>query len=213
RRMRSAAHGRRPDWSRLVRETSRYAGEAPVPAFLQHRQQPLPLLVLVDVSGSMERYARLLLAFLHQSTRRLRRSVFSFGVTLTDLTQAFRERDTDRMLDLANTLIPDFASGTRLGESLAQLRQHHRFAVVGRRSLVLLISDGLDTGNSELLDHELAWLSGQSRRLVLLRYEGYRPLAAGATVLHRYADRAVAIHNLSHVESLAKELAALMRSD
>ena len=217
RRMQSAAQGRHPDWPRLVRETSRYAGEAPAPAFLRHRQQPLPLLVLVDISGSMERYARLLLAFLHQSTRGLRRSVFSFGVTLTDLTRAFRERDTDRMLDLANALIPDFASGTRLGESLSQLRHHHRSAVVGRRSLVLLISDGLDTGASDLLDEELGWLSRQSRRLVwlnpLLRYEGYQPLAAGATVLHRYADRAVAIHNLSHVESLAKELAALMRSE
>ena len=217
RRMQSAAHGRHLDWSRLVRETSRYAGEASAPAFLRHHQQPLPLLVLVDVSGSMERYARLMLAFLHQSTRGLRRSVFSFGVSLTDLTRAFRERDTDRMLDLANASIPDFASGTRLGESLLQLRHHHRSAVVGRRSLVLLISDGLDTGASDLLDEELSWLSRQSRRLVwlnpLLRYAGYQPLAAGATVLHRYADRAVAIHNLAHVESLAKELAMLMRSD
>ncbi|MBU3720502.1 MAG: VWA domain-containing protein [Burkholderiaceae bacterium] len=216
RRYRSASRGLRPDWSRLVRETARYAGEAPQMGFLRHQYRPLPILILVDVSGSMERYARLLLAFLHQATRGVRRSVFSFGVSLTDLGRAFRERDTDRMLALSTTLIPDFAGGTRLGDSLAELHSHHRGALIGRRSIVLLITDGLDTGDTQQLDRELSWLSRQSRRLFwlnpLLRFEGYRPLASGATVLHRYADRSLAIHNLSHVESLARELAVLMKT-
>ncbi|MBU3724241.1 MAG: VWA domain-containing protein, partial [Burkholderiaceae bacterium] len=184
-------------------------------SYLRHERRPLPILILVDVSGSMERYARLLLSFLHQSTRGVRRSVFSFGVGLTDLSVAFRERDTDRMLTQANGLIPDFAGGTRLGESLTTLRTRYRSALIGRRTIVLLISDGLDTGDMDQLDRELAWLSRQSRHLVwlnpLLRFEAYQPIASGARVLDRHADRAIAIHNLAHLESLAKALAELIR--
>ena len=117
---------------------------------LQRSRQPLPLLVLVDVSGSMERYARLLLAFLHAATRlHRRRDVFAFGTHLTDLTPAFRIADTDAMLAAASAAIDDFAGGTRLGESLATLRQRHARRLVGRRTLVLVITDGLDTGEPE----------------------------------------------------------------
>jgi uncharacterized protein with von Willebrand factor type A (vWA) domain len=173
--------------------------------------------VLVDVSGSMERYARLLLAFLHAATRRLRRrDVFAFGTHLTDVTPAFRLGDTDAMLADAAARIDDFAGGTCLGESLAALREHHARRLVGRRTLVLLISDGLDTGEPERLDAELAWLKRRSRRLLwlnpLLRYEGYAPLARGAQVLHRHADGMLAVHNLSKLEDLAAALAAALKS-
>ena len=215
RRYRLASHGVQLNWPRLVRETCRHGGEAVALSYLRHEQRPLPILVLVDVSGSMERYARLLLSFLHQSTRGVRRAVFSFGVGLTDLSVAFRERDTDRMLAQANAVIPDFAGGTRLGESLTTLRSRYKSALIGRRTIVLLISDGLDTGDNDQLEREVAWLSRQSRHLVwlnpLLRFDGYQPIASGARVLNRYADRSIAIHNLAHVESLAKALAKLIR--
>ncbi|WP_232324391.1 VWA domain-containing protein, partial [Variovorax sp. WDL1] len=173
-------------------------------------------LVLIDVSGSMERYARLLLAFLHAATRRAgRRDVFAFGTQLTDLTPAFRIADTDAMLGAAGEAIADFAGGTRLGASLAELRRHHARRLTGRRTLVLVISDGLDTGEPEMLERELLWLKRHSRRVLwlnpLLRYEGYAPLARGAAVLHRHADAMLAVHNLSALEQLASSLAALMR--
>jgi uncharacterized protein with von Willebrand factor type A (vWA) domain len=181
----------------------------------------LPLLVLVDVSGSMERYARLLLAFLHAATAPrhagpgLRRDVFAFGTGLTDLTPAFRLADTDAMLQAAGHAISDFAGGTRMGESLAALRQQHARRLVGRRTLVLLISDGLDTGAPELLARELAWLRRHTRRLLwlnpLLRYEGYEPTARGAAALHRHAHGMLAVHNLSRLQDLAGSLAALLR--
>jgi uncharacterized protein with von Willebrand factor type A (vWA) domain len=184
---------------------------------LQRRQQPLPLLVLVDVSGSMERYARLLLAFLHAATRRHpQRDVFAFGMGLTDLSQAFEAADTDEMLARASAAIEDFAGGTQLGVSLASLRTQHARRLVGRRTVVLVITDGLDTGEPEDLDRELAWLRRRSRRLLwlnpLLRFEGYAPLARGASVLHRHADGMLAVHNLSRLEELAASLAALMKS-
>lgn len=207
----------RMHWPGVLHEAARTGGEILRLPKLSRREQPLPLLVLVDVSGSMERYARLLLAFLHASTRRAgRRDVFAFGTRLTDLTPAFRLADTDAMLAAAGLAIDDFAGGTRLGSSLAELRRAHARRLTGRRTLVLVISDGLDTGEPALLESELLWLKCHSRRLLwlnpLLRFEGYAPLARGASVLHRHADAMLAVHNLSALEQLASSLAALMRS-
>ncbi len=223
RRLRVAAHAgnhARMHWPGVLHEAGRTGGELIRLPRLARREAPLPLLVLVDVSGSMERYARLLLAFLHAATRglggqRSRRDVFAFGTDLTDLTPAFRLADTDAMLDAAGTAIEDFAGGTRFGESLAQLRTRHARRLVGRRTLVLVISDGLDTGEPEALERELLWLKRHARRMLwlnpLLRFDGYAPLARGAAVLHRHADAMLAVHNLTALEQLAASLAALMR--
>jgi uncharacterized protein with von Willebrand factor type A (vWA) domain len=209
--------GNQLHWSRSLRHAAHTGGELLVLRRMQRVREPLPLLVLVDVSGSMERYARLLLAFLHAATRlHRRRDVFAFGTHLTDLTPAFRIADTDAMLAAAGEAIADFAGGTRLGESLAELRREHARRLTGRRTLVLVISDGLDTGEPEVLEQELQWLKRHSRRVLwlnpLLRYEGYAPLARGAAVLHRHADAMLAVHNLNALEQLATSLAALMRS-
>lgn len=215
RRMRPGARGRQLHWARTLRHAGHTGGELLVLRRMQRRREPLPLLVLVDVSGSMERYARLLLAFLHAATRaHRRRDVFAFGTHLTDLTPAFRIADTDAMLAAASAAIDDFAGGTRLGESLATLHRLHARRLVGRRTLVLVISDGLDTGEPALLDRELGWLTHRCRRLLwlnpLLRFEGYAPLARGAAVLHRHAHAMLAVHNLARLEDLAASLAALL---
>ena len=217
RRTRPGSRGNRMHWARTMRHAARTGGELVELRRLQRAALALPVLVLVDVSGSMERYARLLLAFLHAATRaHRRRDVFAFGTHLTDLTPAFRLGDTDAMLAAASVAISDYAGGTRLGESLATLRQQHARRLVGRRSLVLLITDGLDTGEPEQLARELAWLRQHCRRLLwlnpLLRFEGYAPTARGAAVLHRHAQGMLAVHNLSRLEDLAASLAAVMRS-
>jgi hypothetical protein len=215
RRMRPGPRGRQLHWARTLRQAAHTGGELMLLRRMQRTHKPLPLLVLVDVSGSMERYARLLLAFLHAATRaHRRRDVFAFGTHLTDLTPAFRLADTDAMLAAASAAIDDFAGGTRLGESLATLRQRHARRLVGRRSLVLVISDGLDTGEPEDLARELDWLTHRCRRLLwlnpLLRFEGYAPLARGAAVLHRHAHAMLAVHNLARLEELAGSLAGLL---
>lgn len=223
RRTRPGVRGSRPHWPGAMQQAARNGGEVFRIPLLQRRQQPLPLLVLVlvDVSGSMERYARLLLAFLHAATAprhtgvAVRRDVFAFGTGLTDLTPAFRLADTDAMLLAASHAIADFAGGTRMGDSLAQLRVHHARRLVGRRTLVLLISDGLDTGAPEVLAQELGWLRRHCGRLLwlnpLLRFEGYAPTARGAAALHRQAHGMVAVHNLSRLHDLAASLARVMR--
>ena len=215
RRVRPGTRGARLYWPGVLRHAARTGGEVLRLPRMQRRLQPLPLLVLVDVSGSMERYARLLLAFLHAATRELRqREVFAFGTRLTDLSQAMRMGDVDRMLAVAGAAIEDFAGGTQLGESLATLRRCHARRLVGRRTVVLLITDGLDTGEPQALLQELDWLRRHSHRLLwlnpLLRFDGYAPLARGAAALHARAHGMVAVHNLEKLQDLATSLAALM---
>ena len=216
RRTRPSTTGARMHWPGVMGQAARTGGELLFLPRLERQQKQLPLLVLVDVSGSMERYARLLLAFLHAATRRhSQRDVFAFGMGLTDLTPAFKYADTDDMLAKASLVIEDFAGGTQLGASLASLRMRHTRRLVGRRTIVLIITDGLDTGEPAELAQELGWMKRRSRRLLwlnpLLRFDGYAPLALGAAVLHQYAHGMLAVHNLSKLEELAASLANLMK--
>ncbi|MBX3611933.1 MAG: VWA domain-containing protein [Hydrogenophaga sp.] len=214
RRERFGGRGHRIHWGRALQQARRHDGELLMLPLRQRRPQTLPLLILVDVSGSMERYARLLLAFLHQATRGAPRAAFAFGTRLSDLRSAWRQSDADAMLMLCNQAIADFAGGTRLGDSLTQLRHDHARCLVGRRTVVLLITDGLDTGEPEVLDAELQWLRRHSRRVLwlnpLLRFDGYEPLARGASVLHRHAHGMLAVHNLERLEQLAHALSAVL---
>jgi len=215
RRWRSGARGSRLDWPRLLRTAARQGGEVLALPRRRRREQDLPVLVLLDVSGSMERYARMQLAFLHHQTPRGKRAVFAFGTHLSDLRAAFTLRDTDDMLHAVSQHVADFGGGTRLGESLATLRQQYSQVLVGRRTLVLLITDGLDTGEPAQLQEEVAWLKRHCRSLLwlnpLLRFDGYQPLARGPQVLARHADAQVAIHSLARLENLAQGLGQLLK--
>lgn len=225
RRTSCAMRGARVHWARTMQAAARHGGDVMVLRRLARRREPLPLLVLVDVSGSMERYARLLLAFLHAATGRaqeaggrrvvVRREVFAFGTELTDLKHAFGLADTDAMLCEAGRAIRDFAGGTRLGDCLAELRQCDARRLVGRRTLVLIVTDGLDTGEPADLARELGWLKRHTRRILwlnpLLRFEGYAPTARGAAVLHDASDGMLAVHNVTRLQELANAISILMR--
>jgi uncharacterized protein with von Willebrand factor type A (vWA) domain len=216
RRTHAGGRGERIHWAKTMQLAARQDGDILSLPRLCRKAQPLPLLILVDISGSMERYARLLLAFLHQATRETPRQIYAFGTGLTDLNTAFKLRDTDDMLAQANLQIQDFAGGTQLGKSLQQFRMSQAKKLTGRRTVVLLISDGLDTGLSETLDSEIVWLKRRTRSLLwlnpLLRFEGYAPLATGAKVLNRHVDGMLAIHNLSRLEELASALSKLLKT-
>jgi uncharacterized protein with von Willebrand factor type A (vWA) domain len=215
RRWRSGARGARLDWPRVLRTAARQGGEVVDLPRQRRRAQALPVLVLLDVSGSMARYARMQLAFLHQHTPRGRRAVFAFGTHLSDLRAAFALRDSDDMLQAVSQRVADFGGGTRLGASLAALRQQHPQVLVGRRTVVLLITDGLDTGEPAALQEELQWLKRHCRSVLwlnpLLRFDGYQPLARGPQVLARFADAQVPIHNLAHLDTLAHSLGHLLK--
>ena len=217
RRTRSGRRGDRIHGAQTLRLAAQYDGDAWNLPRLQRQAQALPLLILVDISGSMERYARLLLAFLHQATRKHPRQVFAFGTGLTDLNLPFKQKDPDDMLAHTNARIQDFAGGTQLGTSLTELRMHHAKKLTGRRTVVVLISDGLDTGAAQTLDSEIVWLKRHSRKVLwlnpLLRFDAYAPLATGAAVLHRRVDGMLAIHNLSRLEELASAMSKLLQKN
>ena len=215
RRLAASAQGTRLDWARAMQWAARHDGELVRLPHLQRRQQALPLLILVDVSGSMAVYARWLLAFLHQATRKVPRAVFAFGTQLTDLSAAFRQPDTDTMLATVNRTVRDYGSGTRLGDALHGLLTQHACQLVGRRTVVLLISDGLDTGEPEVLEVALRQLKRRTRRVLwlnpLLRFAGYTPTARGPEVLNRCVDGVLPIHNLNSLEDLAHAVAQVVQ--
>lgn len=223
RRTQAGSRGARIHWSRTLSAAAGHGGDVFELRRLRRRRQVLPLLLLVDVSGSMERYTRLLLAFLHAATRwanfngrrtLVPRKVFAFGTGLTDLSEVFRLADTDEMLLRAGVLIQDYAGGTRLGDSLQALRRKHARCLVGGRTLVMVISDGLDTGEPDHLRTQLDWLRQHTRRLLwlnpLLRFDRYQPSARGAAVLHEAADAMLAVHNIQHLQELAGAISALI---
>jgi uncharacterized protein with von Willebrand factor type A (vWA) domain len=217
RRTRAGARGAQVHWPRAMREAARLQGEVLRLPKKTRREQTLPLLLLIDVSGSMERYTRLLMAFLHAATREARRrEVFAIGTGLTDLSATFRQRDTDRVLADAARAIPDFAGGTRLGPALQVLLREHARRLVGRRTITLLISDGLDMGEPAELAQALTGLKRHTGRLLwlnpMLRFDGYQPLARGARVLHRQADAMLPVHNLNSLQSLAQTLQRLLQA-
>lgn len=220
RRTQISSQGARFDWRSALQSAGRNDGEIVYTPRRKRKLEPLPLLILVDISGSMERYSRMMLAFLHAATRqcggqRVRRHVFAFGTRLTELSQSFKIGDVDAMLTACNAQITDFAGGTRLGDCLTELREHHARHLQGRRTVVLIISDGLDTGEGDTLATELAWLKRRSRRLLwlnpLLRFDGYAPTARGAAALHAAADGMLAVHNLAKLQDLAHSIQTVFR--
>jgi uncharacterized protein with von Willebrand factor type A (vWA) domain len=208
--------GPRVDGTRLdVRRTLRAAlrsGTAWIPLrFRGPRERLPPIVAICDVSGSMERYSRMVLHFLHALTRaRQRVSSFLFGTRLTNVTRSLRERDVDQALTLVGREVTDWSGGTRIGESLHAFNKNWSRRVLGQGAIVLLITDGLERGDSALLGGEVERLRRSCRRLVwlnpLLRYEGFEPRAAGVRAIFDRVDEMRRVHNLENLEQLARAL-------
>ena len=147
RRYRPHPSGRDLDLRATLRHALRYGGEWMVQRRRQRRSRPADLVVLCDISGSMARYARMLLHFLHgMGARRSGVHAFVFGTRLTNITWALRSRDVDRALDAVSRTVPDWSGGTHIGACLRDFNRHWSRRVLGRGAMVLLISDGLDAG-------------------------------------------------------------------
>lgn len=204
--------GRRVDLRATLRVTVREGG---VMADLRRRaprRQPPPLIVLCDVSGSMRRYSEVLLGFVHAAARDLDEvRAFVFGTRLTDITRSLAERAPDAALARIADAVDDYAGGTRIGASLGEFNRRHARRVSIARATVLLITDGLERGDPDVLAVEAARLRRSCRRLVwlnpLLRHDGFEPLAAGIRALLPQADDFLPVHNLASLERLADVLA------
>jgi uncharacterized protein len=183
-----------------------------LPAFRRPRQEHPPVVVLLDVSGSMDRYARVFLHYAHGLMRRhLKLHVFTFGTRLTNITRCLRERDPDVALRLAGTEVRDWKGGTRIGASLDEFNRRWARRVLGGNAALLLVTDGLDRDDAgalaaaaaqlQRLAHEVVWLNP------LLRFDGFEPRAAGVRALLPHVDRFLPVHNLDSLAALGRALA------
>ena len=214
RRSEAARGGPLLDLRRVARRNLRYGGEVLVLPRRRRKQRPRPLALLCDVSGSMDRYTRLLLRFLHATTQGLEGvETFVFGTRLTRITHQLRLRDPDRALDEVARDVLDFAGGTRIGEAVATFNRHWARRVLGRGAIAVIISDGWDRGDPALLAAEMAHLQRSCHLLVwlnpLLGLEGYQPLTRGMSAALPYVDLFLPAHNLASLEALAAMLSRI----
>ena len=213
RRFKRDAHGHRVDMRATLRAGLRDPDIIPLQFKSRRRRRP-PLVVLTDISGSMSRYSRLALHFIHAlTTDRDRVHSFLFGTRLTNITRHLRHRDVDVALDRISDNVPDWSGGTRIGHCLAEFNRRWSRRVLGQGALVLLISDGLDREGAIGLEEEIERLHKSCRRLIwlnpLLRYEAYRPQAQGAKAMIKHVDDFRPIHNLESMRDLAAALGEL----
>ncbi|HSI60233.1 MAG TPA: VWA domain-containing protein [Ideonella sp.] len=213
RRGKAASHPGRPDWRASLAAMGRHGGELWDMRWRQPRTRPAPLVVLADISGSMSRYSRMLLHFVHTLGHAdLRVTSFVFGTRLTPITRALRQRDPDIAVAQVARSVQDWSGGTRISACLHDFNQHWARRVLGGNATVLLISDGLEHGDTAALRFEAERLGKSCRRLVwlnpLLRYDGFEPRAAGIRALLPHVDRFLPAHNLQSLEALAEVLAA-----
>jgi len=212
RRTRPAEHGRHIDAQRTVREALRRGGEIQRLRWKQRRERPPVIVALCDISGSMGRYSEMLLRFLHTLlAHRGRGHVFTFATHLTNITRTLRDRDVDRALAEVGREVTDWASGTRLGVCLHEFNQRWSRRVLAQGAVVLLVTDGLDRDDANVLRSEAARLGRSCRRLIwlnpLLRYAGFEPKAQGIQALLPAVDEHRPIHDLASLAQLAHALA------
>jgi uncharacterized protein with von Willebrand factor type A (vWA) domain len=211
RRFRPEPRGGAIDMRRTLRSAFRTGAE---PIQLERRspsERRPALVVLADVSGSMEPYSRILLHFLHALTNTGDRvHTFLFGTRLTNVTRMLRDQDVDRALDRVGSAVTDWHGGTRIGGALRQFNLRWSRRLLSQGAVVLLVSDGLDREGGSGIAREAERLRRSCRRLVwlnpLLRFEGFEPRAAGVRALLPHVDEHRTVHNLVSLEQLAESL-------
>lgn len=207
-----ASKGTYLDLRRSLRTNMKYGGEPVELAKRRRKMKPRRVVLICDISGSMDRYSRLLLQFVHTVEQGLHRAeVFVFGTRLTRITRQLRVRNIDAALERVSKEVQDWAGGTRIGESLLTFNTRWGRRVLGQGAIVLIISDGWDRGDVDVLRKEMARLQRSSFRLIwlnpLLGSPTYQPLTRGIQAALPYVDDFLPVHNLDSLEALAIALA------
>src|SRR5690349_13860414 len=209
--------GHRIDLRRTLRRSLRSEGEVLRWSYRERKRKPRPLVVIADISGSMEGYTRLLLHFIYGMKAALNQPVEAlvFSTRLTRITRPLEVRDLDLALKNVGELVHDWAGGTRIGESLKTFNFEWGRRVLGRGAVVLIISDGWDRGDVDLLRREMARLKRNCHRLIwlnpLLGAADYEPLTRGIQAALPHINDFLPVHNLASLEDLANRLADLDR--
>jgi uncharacterized protein with von Willebrand factor type A (vWA) domain len=216
RRLRRNPRGSSLDLRRLLRSSLSNCGEPIERAFRTRVDVPRKLVVICDVSGSMEAYTRALLLFLHAVVGSGRGvEAFAFGTRLTRLTSELATRDPEQALAAASASVFDWAGGTRIGASLKQFNDLWGRRALTRGAVVVLVSDGWERQDAALVAREMERLSRAAFAVVwvnpLKGNPEYQPLAAGMRAALPFVDRFVAGHSVGSLEELAEVLGAIER--
>jgi uncharacterized protein len=211
-----AGRGSRLDVRRAIARSLRTGGDIVRLPRERRRLQPRPLVLLCDISGSMEQYSRVLVHFAHALARRQSRlEVFLFSTTLTRVTTDMRRRGLDEALRRVTGAVRDWSGGTRIGDALRQLNQRWSRRVLVRGPVVLLISDGWDRGEPGVIRSEIARLQRTCHRLIwlnpLIGTTDYAPLTRGLQAALPFVDDFMPVRTLSNLADLAVHLNALDR--
>jgi uncharacterized protein len=212
RRLRPAGSGA-VDLRRSARHAIRASGELMRLFRRKPRIRRRPLVLLCDVSGSMERYSRLLMIFAYAIARREDLEAFVFSTRLTRITRLLRHRDLDLALNSVSKGVHDFSGGTRIGDALATFNRQWARRVLGHGAVVIIVSDGWDRGDPGQLEQELIHLRRLSYRLIwlnpLLGSEGYEPLTRGMAAALPHCDDFLSAHNVKALDDLGRLLSRL----
>lgn len=209
RRTRPAPRGRAPDLRRTVRQSMRTGGDPLRLRWRTRRYRLRPLVLFLDVSGSMADYSRALMQFAYSARRAAAKvEVFCFGSRLTRITGQLQGRDPDAAIDQAARTVVDWDGGTRIGESLREFTRRWGRRGLARGAVVVICSDGLDRGDPEVLDSALDRLSRQCHRLVWVNPHlgddpGFRAQSLGMMVAAPHVDKMLPGHDLRSLERLA----------
>ncbi|WP_423917973.1 vWA domain-containing protein [Candidatus Poriferisodalis sp.] len=204
---------RRPDLRRTIRRALRTGGEAIQREFLTGNRKPRRVVLLLDVSGSMEPYARALVRFAHAAVvGRTRVEAFTIGTRLTRVTRELSSRDPDAGLRAASDSVQDWSGGTRLGATLHEFNDRWGVRGHARGAIVVICSDGWDRGTPDELAEQMARLHLVTHRLVwvnpLKHTPGYAPLARGMAAALPHVDEFIEGHSFDSLEHLAAAIAA-----
>ena len=215
RRFRPDSHGSRIDMRASLRSALRAGSELMELKRKRRATRRPPLVVLCDVSGSMSRYSRMLLHFVHALTNdRDRVHVFLFGTRLTNISRQLKHRDPDVAVERSSATVNDWSGGTRIGRCLAEFNRDWSRRVLGQGAMVILITDGLDRDAVDTLEHEIERLHRSCRRLIwlnpLLRYDQFKPEAAGIKTILPHVDEFRPVHNLKSLADIARALSEPM---
>ncbi len=209
RRLRPDARGQRMDLAATLRRSLRRGGEILDLSRSARTVRPPPLVVLCDISGSMARYAQVLLHFLHAVANdrdRDRVHVFLFGTRLSNITRQLRFRDPEVSFQMVSHAVPDWSGGTRIGEALAEFNRRWSRRVLGQGAVVLLVTDGLDRDGAAGLADEMDRLRRSCRRLIwlnpLLRWDGFQPKSGGIRAMLPHVDEFRTVHSLDSLRAL-----------
>ena len=211
RRFRPDARGNRVDMQATLRASLRYNGDFIPLHRRSRRHRSSPLIVLCDISGSMERYSRMFLHFLHAIINdRDRVHSFLFGTRLTNVTRYLKHRDVDVAIKKVTEAVVDWSGGTRIGHCMHDFNRFWSRRVSVQGAVVLFVSDGLDREGGAQLDMEMSKLQRSCRRLIwlnpLLRYDQFEPKTSGIRAIWPHVDEVRTVHNLESLLQLVEVL-------